>query len=479
MKRSSPLSLFALGLLLAACCANTPGTPLNPNTLMPVRSGGETLIDESLGNCPINEFEVPGEGLHVVGTVGGLAVYPFPDTALGNAQSVRANLEAVAQPSEEVPTAILVVDDFNGEGLEPGVYFPDQEEGNTLGDLPTLLNSSASAQERALEQEPLLDTLEAAGQVSHGALVFNHTLALVSGLEVAPVIEQVEVRSNAFDFEDRFMMQVATFPTRPDLPVVAAVDTEDFNTGVIANRVEAAVSSLIYRDSGDDMIARFAVNFSFGLVPCSVLRDFEALKEERPALTFEGYQAAVLEANGYDVAAFRAELARVVNAAASADPLRGLTQSNFIDNLDLGESRKESIAVTYLAAAGNYRLDYSLYPGLWPEIVSVSASDVNSPDTLDARYSDTGEVLLPGGFFELSFFDPDTNDWQTYSDVSVAGTSFAAPALSVFTAFDYSNENTRCLAPGNRNTKLAFYSPGGAQPAPNLPLREAVAQHCD
>ena len=24
------------------------------------------MVDESMGNCPTNEFEIPGEGLHVV-----------------------------------------------------------------------------------------------------------------------------------------------------------------------------------------------------------------------------------------------------------------------------------------------------------------------------------------------------------------------------------------------------------------------------
>ena len=477
MKRSLLLSPLALGLLLAACCTNTPPTAFDPNSLTPVKLEGNTLVDESMGNCPTNEFEIPGEGLRVAGSIGGLAVSPFPSTALSNAQTIRAGLEAVAQPSDAVPTAILVVDDFNGEGLStPGVFFPDQRGGDKLGDLPTRLDPGATAQQRALEQEPLLDALEAAGQVSHGALVFNHTLALVSNLDAAPVLERVNLTFGTSGFSDDFepfVMTIARFPDRPDLPTVVAVDTEGFSTDVIAARVAAAVQDLAFGGT-----ERFAVNFSFGLVPCSVLRDFEAVRNEQPTLTFEGYQEEVLRANGYDVARFRAELARVVTSVVGFDPLRGLAQSNFVDNIDVGQPASGPIAITYLAAAGNYRLGYSLYPGLWPEIVSTSAADANSPDALDTRYSNTGEVLLPGGFVALSFFDEAAGDWETYPQVSVAGTSFAAPALSVFTAFDYSSVNTRCLAPGNRNTLLAFYDPSGPQPALNLPLKEAVQMYC-
>ena len=93
--------------------------------------------------------------------------------------------------------------------------------GNNTSELLFSLRAPTATYSEWLEQEPLLDALEAAGQVSHGALVFNHTLALVSNLDAAPVLERVNLTFGASGFSDDFepfVMTIARFPDAPTCP---------------------------------------------------------------------------------------------------------------------------------------------------------------------------------------------------------------------------------------------------------------------
>ncbi len=483
MNRYLAIELLTLSLLLVACGGEglkpiqTAGlefeTSLNAAKLIAISdSSKERLIDVGRGNCPINEFKIPGEGVRARGGIGGLAVKPYPlGSTPGDVLPVSQHIESLAAPKFDQPSAILVVDDFNGQGLRvPGVYFPDQGGGDTLGGLSSRLPLDLNA--RTPQQEAELDTLEANGQVSHGALVFNHTLALLSVLDQDVNISTLRVDTPApgvpFAFEPLDVI-LAEFTNLGIL--VAAVDTEDFDTTIIAGRIAATLRMLAAQGG----VERFAVNLSFGLVPCSVLEDFQASKAQFP--TFERYQEAVMKANNLDAAQFREELARVLTVPVGVDPLRILAQRD-------REKYGGAAAITYLAAAGNYQLDYALFPGHWPEFVSVSAENLSGPAGLkDADYSNTGEVLLSGGYYRLTFFDPISGAWTTYPDISVAGTSFAAPVLSVYTALDYSNNAPRCAPkPPQRVSPLAFFdtTPPMSTPLPKLdvPLAEAIKLYC-
>ena len=267
---------------------------------------------------------------------------------------------------------------------------------------------------------------------------------------------------------------VAAFP---NLGItVVAVDTEDFDTDVIAGRI-AATLQLLASEQGvkrsEQGVKRFAVNLSFGLVPCSVLEDFRANKEEYA--TFEAYQEAVLKANNLDATQFRGELVSLLTTPVGSDPLRVLAGQD-------PENFGGATAIAYLAAAGNYRMDRSLYPGYWSGFASTSAENLSGPAGVkDSAYSNTGEVLLPGGFYQLSLYDPATRTWTTAPDISVAGTSFAAPVLSVFTALDYTNFVPRCSFVRGQGTPLAFYDtdqPKRAVPTLDEPLERAVKTYC-
>ena len=387
---------------------------LDPNT--------ERLIDVDAGNCPIDGFEIPGQGTpRAMGSIGGLAVAPYPTGSTpGDASAVSEEIINLAVPAFDQRTAILVIDDFNGD-----VYFPDQRIDDapvTLGSLRERLPEELSA--RVSQQEQELNILEDIGQLSHGSLFFNHTLSLLRVLS-----SDIQV-----DFLDDML-----FAEFPELGItVITVDTEKFNTKAIAKRTSDAVQSVFDKFG----ISRFAINLSFGLVPCSVLEDFRAAKEglESPALTFERYVGEVLSENGL-AEELREQLASLLTTPIENDPLLALAEEDVSLSSEEGENsdvessggRVNPVMITYLAAAGNYGYDWSLAPGYWPEFVSVSAENLSGPiGVKDPEYSNTGEVLLPGGFFELTFYDPANRVWVTYPDISVSGTSFAAPVLSVY-----------------------------------------------
>lgn len=440
-------------LFLGACSADDPSTALERLAETDIDTYGltglsrEVLIDKSLGNCPVDEIKIPGEGAHAAGSTGGLFTLPFPvhvSTVSNDVYLVGEDIFRAASPSLTHPSAILIVDDFD-QDLNPGVYLPD-----------------------------------ARGDGSHGSLVFNHTLALLSTLnpmgnparQLDPFLVEEPAPEMPFKFAP-FNLPLVTFPKLG--VTVAAVDTNDFDTDVIAGRIAATIHTLSQRG-----ISRFAVNLSFGLVPCSVLADFGAVEEE--VLTFEAYRDAVLRKNELDVARFEEELTRILTMSVGDAPLRQL--SGF-DPRAFGKVER----IAYLASAGNYKMDYSLYPGRWSGFASVSASVLKTqlvkrtlrllkPYQKDPTYSNTGEVLLPGGYYQFTHYDAKQQRWVSDPNLGFAGTSFAAPVLSVFTALDYTNRTPRCKVARHGGTPLAFYDPATPAPPLNQPLEDALNNYC-
>ncbi len=447
-----------------------PKTELNTERLTSAFGSGQ-LIREQEGNCLVDEIEIPGQGSRAQGFINGLAIAPNPvdsnDVSIPTFEPFAVGSEmfaTAAVPSPSEPAAIIIVDDFNGNDDldQPGVYFLDQQRGPTLADLT---GSATEAEVTALED---------AGQYSHGALVFNHTLALLSAGDPSPRQADFVVNLPAEDTE----INVTAFVfTKPNV-IVAALDTQDFNTEIIGSRLQATTQTLAERQ-----IRRFAVNLSFGLVPCSVLADIEAGTEKRPDLTFEKYRDEVLNASGLDANQFRDDLVNVLTTPinVTGDPLLTGAETN--------PERFANAAVsdiTYLAASGNYALPYSLYPGYWSEFVSTSAhnlADTTTRAVRDPDYSNTGEVLMPGGYFTLTAYDPNTGDFRTYDEISIGGTSFAAPVLSVFTALEFTEATPRCaLIPPNITSPMAFFrtDPPVALPIPdlNIALADALSRYC-
>lgn len=98
----------------------------------------------------------------------------------------------------------------------------------------------------------------------------------------------------------------------------------------------------------------------------------------------------------------------------------------------------------FVAAAGNQSFLVPLYPAEWPEVLAVSSS--LTTDFSMSRSSNGGQVMAPGSSFRTQD-SPDNcsgNDFRANGRaecVAYEGTSFAAPAVSLFIASQFNNQN--------------------------------------
>jgi hypothetical protein len=118
------------------------------------------------------------------------------------------------------------------------------------------------------------------------------------------------------------------------------------------------------------------------------------------------------------------QVLRLFNRATlQADPLR--------DYL-----RQSSNLIISVASAGNFKQRQPFYPARWPEVISVSANEGN--DLRLWLHSNNGDVSVPGAWFLFE------------DDAYRAGTSFAAPVVSLLISVDLTQTNPTCAIRGNR-----------------------------
>ena len=122
--------------------------------------------------------------------------------------------------------------------------------------------------------------------------------------------------------------------------------------------------------------------------------------------------------------------------------------------------------VLFVGAAGNFGRGVSAYPAVWDEVLAVSAS---APEE-KAEFSNTGEVMLAGAWFRLSNPLGLNGHNLEFANVVYAGTSFAAPGVSLFSALDLAG-SAQC---GLENNKPRLRSVSGT----DVPLSVAVGEVC-
>jgi Subtilase family len=399
--------LTGLLLTLLTACTSTIEEPLEALANPLFGLSGTLLIQPDQGNCPVDELQIPGEKPRLNGSTGGLAVLNAPyenqPTSLtyptGTGQYVQKVAALYGAPTRN--TGILVVDDFQGGPftLNQAVYDLQNES------FPT---DDPIARAEALQAR--LDELQEAGLVAHGPFVFNHINALL----VAAGYTRISV-GEAITGLARFRH------TNGTRIYVKAVDIEDFDTSVIAQRVSQGLNAL---RRAPYFVSNIAVNMSFAVVPCSVLFDFDA--SDLP--TFESYIDALLDSNPGSTLA---QIRRAIITPVSPDPLYNLISGTLFQP-----------STVYIAAAGNYSLTFPMFPAAWPEVISIASHDVGSSGI--ATFSNRGEVMITGGWFRLT--NPaGINGLMTNAPrVVYQGTSFSAPAAAVFTAIDLASSPPRC-----------------------------------
>lgn len=282
-----------------------------------VRLSDGLPFENPVGNCVVNEFNLPGQGLNALGAglnalgaVGGVFVRPpggltLPppedyEVRLLTAEEAGAWAAGLANGGDAWSGAVLIVDDFHG------VY--------TLG--PELWPEFDGFVGTPEETDDYLWSLIDGGSLSHGALVLHQTLRMVEAAGFAPVA----VPSPDF----HVFARDGVFPYL----VVAAVDIGGTNldSAAVGARIGHALDALTYLSGSDGDVfdvRDVAVNMSFVIVPCSVLDDYERAVERIEGLTtFEDYVAALGAENSvafdfYDE--LKALLLRIESAA--DDPL--------------------------------------------------------------------------------------------------------------------------------------------------------------
>jgi len=427
--------------------------------LQPLSQEVEPFLQKSdAPNCPIDDFDVPGEGYQGYGMSGGIA-------ALGASMPVESEARTVGKSMEDIASfvdldglernaALIVLDDFNGSISKA------KSSTFTLGkDVFSLLDSRLSSDliTRAEEIEQVTQDLEALGQLSHGAMVLNHILSLLQYLEGSQTIfgEYSELESDG---------SVTYFSQKEGKLLIQGVDTEDLNTSVIKTRLESALSNLQSQGYG-----RIAINMSFAIVPCGVVEDFQASRDRFP--DFESYAKALADANkaslqgAYSEAEFLEIITELISTPHSNDSL-----IQFVNGQK--EYPNDEDRQVYVASSGNYGLPYSLYLGAVENVVSVSAGHSDKPN-VKKSFSNAGEVMDVGAWFRLSGVG-NLRDIQE-TEVLYAGTSYSAPNVSVYSVLDLMQATPKCSPSQSSQSRLVQLSGSGKPNFNNKLLADAVS----
>lgn len=425
-----------------------PGSPFRP--YLPLITGSE--------NCTLHQLEAKEEGFRMKGSVGGLAVNDLnnPISPIADPTIVSDELNSLALNDNLVlgeankDVAILIIDDFEG-----GVYQLGKDLFDFSADDPRL--EGLKGEQRAKTLEAILEGFVDQGQLSHGAMVFNHTLALVQAMRGV----QVEnIKPDRVDFVRDNDYRV----------IVQAVDTQDFNTHLIFLNLKAAIEDL--KNFGIDS---FAGNMSFSIVPCSVLADYQYARENLGIPSFDEYLKMLAEKNcelyyqnncSSYYEQLKKDLWQIVTTPLAYDPLEAF----MMEATDKGD-------IIFTASSGNYGiqgLTYALAPAAWDFVISVSSSDIRTGVLSD--FSNPGEVMIAGAWFNLA----DPIEFNGIGGIApslvYAGTSFSVTSITVFSAFDLSQTTLQCgftdIPSSPDKPKLAYNS------FDNKRLIRAISDYC-
>jgi hypothetical protein len=385
-----------LASLLAGCSTENQQPQLEALAYPPILQNLKGLVPPHLllydgsqnvdlnPNCPVNEFNMPGQGYRVDSSAGGLSYAPLTHskTPFAVGQGVRSDFFAALTPA--MNASIIIADDFKNDVYALGSQVFTQ----TTLDAATL---------RALQQN---------GQLSHGALVFTHVQEVIRGTELYTLDTVASTASKKV-----YKRQVGT--TIKTLTVLA-VNTKLVNTQVISTMIKQNLDAL-----GTSQGRATVINMSFGLMPCKVYEDY--LKWDTHGLqTFEDYMTRLAGFNGVDYKALVQAVIESTNLP--DDPLLKLIKGTSGANYGAAKN-------IYVGAAGNYSLNYSMYPANWAKVVNVTGSSLDDPTRRDTRFFSQGEVMEVGASLRL---DPPVGGKPLY----YIGTSFSTPTVSVYSALD-------------------------------------------
>lgn len=337
------------------------------------QEGGVVTLDPGdipeEGNCAIT---LEGQDFITSGAEGAF-VSELPELSIPiEADAVRDLINESMPESVSLgvePVAILIVDDFGGN--DPS-------------------------------EEGAFDSMDLSSETEfpHGALVKQHTQRLLEAFNKNRVVPANNI-------------------------TVHEVDIGDFATNSIVGGIRDTITRLAGPGSE---IKRFVVNMSFTLLPCLTVKGYLTWELEYEGED-EGFRTYFADVTGDNtVQGWHNFMAEQLAQVAGDEPMMGCldrNRSTCTENIEF---------IVFVAAAGNFgdKFSYLLFPGAWPEVVSVSGQvfDGSTP-WLRWPFSNNGEVIAPAAWYGYSSpsTTPDVEPAAFY-----AGTSFAAPVASIVAA---------------------------------------------
>lgn len=426
---SSALGAALLVALLAACAPTelTPPLPIATTGGL-VGLNGDPLNLGVSSSCAVDAFDLPGQGFRHAGSVGGLSM----DTTVTYG-TVPAAFEptyaahfAGSAPAND--SAIVVVDDYGNDVF-------------VLGDEVFRQRASANPTPDALEAT--LEGLETANQLSHGAMTAGQINALIYGtgefkpLSMAP---------------DEVVWQSTSSGARLVVKAVN-IDAANEDTAHIAALTADALLELEELHG----VSRSVVNMSLVVLPCALVDDASA----SGLGSFESYMGALATLNRIDYDDLIAEVIKSVD-----DPNDPLFQLILAPN-GRGEQH------LYVASSGNYAMDQAMVPAAWDDVLAVTGSSFSDSGRRDVRLFNAGQVMQIGEWFLLERLEALYGPVVGAQDpMFLAGTSFSAPIVSVFSALDLMSASPRCASASGPSLLT------DAEPTGDLWLDDAVAKYC-
>jgi Subtilase family len=246
--------------------------------------------------------------------------------------------------------------------------------------------------------------------------------------------------------------------------------------GYRSDLVVTALQTRMGELSASSGITRFVLNMSFVIVPCQDQNlnfnffDFLAEHENDPGKSIVGeltndpaYLQDILENTSVEYIE-ETKFQMRGNAGQPAYIQEKLLIFRLFENTKLQSDplrqflrQQRQYTIIPVAASGNFKWKRPFYPARWSEVLSVSASE--GEDIARWSHSNNGDVTVPGA-------------WYLFDDgVYRAGTSLAAPVVSMMTAVDLTQATPKCGIRGN--------APEAAKGRfQNRPLLTAVNSDC-
>lgn len=399
------------------------------------------IKDGQVHRCVVNQFSVPGQGLHSAGSglhqagsTGGMFI-----TQRGAADGSDPSGEYVlfdafpparAEPPRSVtalgPTADLLRGLANAANENVAILVPDEYAGEFA--VPAEIANIRSGQ----GDTTVLTDLRDAGRLRHGALVLNELNGLILGTG-AYKLEPAAANRPPGTFVWRNRATGASL-------TVEAVDLGDMahdtvDTEAIASAINAAIEKLA---SAPDRPSVVVINLSWVLLPCATVRDFEAARDD--FATFRDYvgglavaAAQTVGGDPQDPALLKYLLQLLVFTGDDPDDLANLHSAED-PFFSLPTSESFSVRALLVAASGNFNLDYPMLPAAVPSFIGVGAP---RPPQVPPPFADLGDVTEKAAWYLMS--DPIALE-RTGSEpgyhVAYAGTSFSAPVVSLYAALE-------------------------------------------